>query len=379
MIGSLDLQVITEALPRVGLTQSDLARKLDVSREAVSKWFRGDSVPKPDRLLRLGVALGLTYEQIITTPLSTDVPIVCFRRKAARKTRDSHLDGARQVGELLKRLVKYFPEPHLTEAPVLREPRSEYAYVQRVARNVRKEMELDKRPKIEFEELIDKFRRLHAILVPVLWGEQDHHGNALNVHLPDSRVTWVFLNLDSNAVDFKFWMAHELGHAFAPALSGDDGEDFADAFAQALLFPEGEAAKLHAALNRCRTVGTRINKVKEIASELIISPYTIRLALQEFEDATGQPRMDLGLVGPFMGATKNFTKKHITIAEALFGKKTSPGPAEYIAATKDVFHSQFFKALVAFCEEEKGAEHFIHQVLQLPLTDAKALSGELTR
>ena len=178
MIGSLDLQVITEALPRVGLTQSDLARKLDVSREAVSKWFRGDSVPKPDRLLRLGVALGLTYEQIITTPLSTDVPIVCFRRKAARKTRDSHLDGARQVGELLKRLVKYFPEPHLTEAPVLREPRSEYAYVQRVARNVRKEMELDKRPKIEFEELIDKFRRLHAILVPVLWGEQDHIADA---------------------------------------------------------------------------------------------------------------------------------------------------------------------------------------------------------
>jgi hypothetical protein len=46
----------------------------------------------------------------------------------------------------------------------------------------------------------------HAVLVPVLWGAREHHGNALNIYLPDSQTTWVFVNLDSNIVDFKFWM-----------------------------------------------------------------------------------------------------------------------------------------------------------------------------
>ena len=43
----------------------------------------------------------------------------------------------------------------------------------------------------------------------------------------------VLINLDTHAHDFKFWMAHELGHAKAPDLRGDDAENFADMFAGA--------------------------------------------------------------------------------------------------------------------------------------------------
>ena len=126
MITSLNLRILSAALPHAGLSPAKLAEKLGVSREAVSKWLNGESLPKPDKLLRLGAALGLRFEELVVTSVPEAVPIVSFRRKAARKTRDVHLDNARETGELLKRLVKYLPEVRLTQAPVLKEPRNDY-------------------------------------------------------------------------------------------------------------------------------------------------------------------------------------------------------------------------------------------------------------
>lgn len=56
------------------------------------------------------------------------------------------------------------------------------------------------------------------------------------------------LNLDSKVTDFLFWMAHEIGHSIAPSLCDQAAEDFADAFAQSLLFPQGEADALYGKL-----------------------------------------------------------------------------------------------------------------------------------
>jgi transcriptional regulator with XRE-family HTH domain len=378
MIKSLNMQAFSDALPRAGLSPAKLAERLGVSREAVSKWLHGESVPQPDKLLRLGMILGLKFEELVVTTMPEAVPVVSFRRKAARKTRDVHLDRARQTGELLKRLVKYMPEAPLTEAPVLKEPRCDYDYVQKVATDVRKEMGLEGKAVIHFTDLIEKFNRLHAVIVPVLWGDKQYHGNALNIHLPDSGITWVFLNLDSNGIDFKFWMAHELGHALAPTLGGEAGEDFADAFAQALLFPDASAARSRAALLPLPDVARRVNAIRDEAAKHIISPYTIRMAIEAYEEARGLESLDLGDEGPFMGAVKNFSKGYKSITQSLLGKEV-PKPAEYAAIGRRGFSSPFFVALAGFCKAEEGSEHFIHQVLGLPLADAKALSGALRK
>ena len=42
---NLNIDTITTAMKQKGLSQTDLARSLDVSREAVSKWLRRDAVP----------------------------------------------------------------------------------------------------------------------------------------------------------------------------------------------------------------------------------------------------------------------------------------------------------------------------------------------
>ena len=183
MIKGLNLPAIAEALPRAGLSQATLAKELGVSREAVSKWFKGTAIPKPDKLLDFGMLLGMSFEQLVEVQPASAVPIVFFRKKAGRRTKDAHLNEARDIGELLKRLVPLLPERPLSSPSVLSEPRMDYAYVQKAAEEVRKEMRLLNNSVIQYPDLIDKFARLHAVIVPVMWGERQNHGNALNIHL----------------------------------------------------------------------------------------------------------------------------------------------------------------------------------------------------
>jgi predicted nuclease of restriction endonuclease-like (RecB) superfamily/transcriptional regulator with XRE-family HTH domain len=132
MIKSLNAQAISDALSRAGLSPAKLAEQLNVSREAVSKWLHGESIPKPDKLLRLGMVLGLKLEELVVTAAPEAVPIVSARRNAARQTRDVHLDNIRETGKLLKEFVDYLPEARLTQAAVLKEASSDYDCVQKV-------------------------------------------------------------------------------------------------------------------------------------------------------------------------------------------------------------------------------------------------------
>jgi hypothetical protein len=106
--------------------------------------------------------------------------------------------------------------------------------------------------------------------------------------------------------------------------------------------------------------------------------YTIRLAVQAYEKARGLPKTDLGDVGKFMASVTNFVKGCQTISQILF-KQPPPEPKAYAAVARSTINSPFFEALRDFSKHEQGAEHFIHGVLGVSLTDAKALSGELAK
>ena len=53
--------IIKQAREGLGLTQEDLAEKLEVSRQAVSKWELGASVPSPENLALLEEVLGVEF------------------------------------------------------------------------------------------------------------------------------------------------------------------------------------------------------------------------------------------------------------------------------------------------------------------------------
>ncbi len=375
---ALKAQVVQDLLIRKGLNQAKLAKQLDISREAVSKWLSGESNPTPDKLLRLGMVLESSFDELMQTTPDPALPVVYFRRKAGRKTKDEHLDQAKRRGALLKKLAPLLPDARITRPPTLINPRPNYAYVQAVADTLRTELNIEGRKRIDFQNLIKKFTQLNAIIIPVLWGEQHEHGNALNVYLPDSLTTWVFLNLDTNAANFNFWMAHELGHSLAPDLRDNEGEDFADAFAQALLFSRQEASALKGRLDQLSAPIARTSAIMAEAKARLIHPLTIRKALQAFEANEGLAPTPLSDMASFMGAAHQFGKGFKTISEALLGR-TTPEPATYLSKCSAYFHTDFFTALTRYAREHEDAESFIHELLGLPLADAKALAGELKK
>ena len=64
-----------------GMTQEELAEKLDVSRQSVSKWENGDSMPDADKLIRLSDLLDasldeLTGRQVKLEPIVVPAPEV---------------------------------------------------------------------------------------------------------------------------------------------------------------------------------------------------------------------------------------------------------------------------------------------------------------
>ena len=370
----LRTDAIGDAMAAAGLSQAALARKLDVSREAVSKWLRGRSSPRPDKLLRLALLLDLTLDQMVARVPDPGDPVVAFRKMGARKTTEAHVERAQKMGRLLAPVVPCLPFDALVAPPVLKEPLLTYDYVERVAGAVRAEIGLGATDVLDFKDLIRRFRDLQAVLIPVLWGARDRHENALHIHLPESATTWVYLNLDSEVHDFKFWMAHELAHVLAPRLRGDDGEDFADSLASALLYPRPAAEAGYRDVRSLRGGGARMNAIKGIARELTISPITVHERLRCYAESEGLPVIDLG--NAIYGAARNVNNEYQTVSEALFGEG-APEAAEYIRVSRELFESPFFDALAAYLGEHPRSAGYVQSVLDLPLLDAKEIHSEL--
>jgi len=199
-------------------------------------------------------------------------------------------------------------------------------------------MGLPKGQNVDFRQLIEKLKAFEVVLVPVFHGSRDHHKNALHIFLPGSHTTWIYLNLDVHLHDFKFWMAHELGHVLAPGLSGENAEDFADAFAQALLFPDAEAQTAFGQPKRLATDTGQIEKIIQMAEKRVISPVTVYRAVNAY--AAEYALTGLVLEPSLYAATYRFNDRFPKVAEKL-GMGTGFYASDYIAMAAKVFGSPF--------------------------------------
>ena len=68
MIFSDNLQMMRK---NVGMTQEELAERLEVSRQAVSKWESGQSYPEMDKLIRMTEMFGCTLDELVRGGAST--------------------------------------------------------------------------------------------------------------------------------------------------------------------------------------------------------------------------------------------------------------------------------------------------------------------
>lgn len=375
----LNIELALQALQEAGLSQTALADRLGVSKEAVSQWFLAKSFPRPGKLLQLGKLLDLSFDQLV---IKSDpfTPKVAFRKMKGTKTTEKHISKAQDIGRFLRNLVPYLPFDILEVPPVLKVPSCDYDYLHKVTSKIRKDINLEPTDTLDFKHLIRRFRSLQTVVVPVMWGAKQRHENAVHIYLPDSQTTWVYLNLDVNIHDFKFWMAHELGHCLSPSLEGDEAENFADAFAGALLFSHELAKNSYEAIIKQSTMSAKINQVLAIANDHLISPYTVIGQVNRYALFDGLEEIDLSK--GFNGAVTNFNKRYKNVSEALFAseaiEKKDLEACEYISGVEDAFETPFFELLRQYLKAYSKGPGFIQSVLDVSLLDARSIHKELT-
>jgi transcriptional regulator with XRE-family HTH domain len=375
----LNTEKAQQAINKAGLTQTAVADSLDVSKEAVSQWLNAKSFPRPNKLLQLGKLLNLSFDDLVIRE-DPFAPKVAFRKKRGTRTKDRHIEKAQEIGRFLRHLVPYLPFETLEMPPVLKSPSDNYDYLRAVTSKVREDINLESTARVDFSHLIRRFGELQAVVVPVMWGTKQVHENAVHIYLPDSQSTWVYLNLDTNIHDFKFWMAHELGHCLSPSLSGEAAEDFADAFAAALLFPHELAEQAYVSIKSHASSAAKISHVLQLADKQVISPYTVIGQVNKFAAAQGLPEIQLTKPA-FHGAVTNFNKRYKNLSQALFHNtddQDKPSARDYIAAVERVFETPFFDLLRKYLKEHGKGAGFIQTVLDMPPLDARSIHAELT-
>jgi transcriptional regulator with XRE-family HTH domain len=371
---TLNANSIRAALASKGWDQKKLAQAVGVSGQAVTNWMKGKDFPRPAALLMLTTLLGLEFEKLVNTDLANQ-PVIAFRKKGGTKTTEEHILRARAIGSMLKPLVNYLPLRQSLRTQIS-DVSQIYAHLQATVAAVRSKLGIGQAAVLSYQHLINQFAENDAVIVPVMWGEKQRHENALHILLPLEKVTFIYLNLDTHLEDFKFWMAHELAHVYTPDLAGkDEGEDFADAFAGALLFPKELAHQAYAAASAKRTASSTISTLKVFSEAHLISLFSVFAEVNKYALAMGLTPLKVGEKD--VHAARNSDRGELV--SAILFKPLPADPKVYIASAHGVFQSSFFNALQAMLRDRGTGAGYVQQVLSVALPDAQAVYDELTR
>lgn len=89
---------------RRGMSQQDLAEKLDVSRQSVSKWELGTAAPSTENLINIGKLFGVSVDALVDDRLQLQNPPVMEINEGEAETTD--LDISRSDGGSVEDLKK---------------------------------------------------------------------------------------------------------------------------------------------------------------------------------------------------------------------------------------------------------------------------------
>lgn len=374
----LNHEFVREMTERAGLSFTKLAREVGVSTESVSKWLNGEAVPRPGKALKLGRVLHLSYEQLFGVRERPDVPQVAFRLTKNKVPTEGHHDRARAMARLYEALVPYLPFSPFESPTQLKNPTTDRVYLEALCHALRKEMGIGAEAPISLTELFAHLStKLQAVVVPVFW--EHRAGNAelaAHIYSPKTKTTWIPFNLDTKVWDARFWVAHEMAHAYTFGVLNDaEGEEFADKFAGTLVMPEAVTRRAYEQMVNCRTKAARHNVAVEVARLMQVSPVCVAKQVDRLAAEKGLPAV--GAETPQLyPAILPLSKKEPTLAMQLFDSgQPSVGELREVAAA--VFKTPFFDTLSKYLKSHGGNPAFIQGLLDCPLMDAKALNSEL--
>lgn len=364
-------------MQQLGLSQANLAQLCNVSKEAVSNWLSGESIPRPNKLKSLAEALNLDIQSILKAEDSTPEPIVAYRTRKNLEVTGKAKEAAYDLAAHLRELVPFIRKSTLFTPPILENPSLAEDYIREASQQVRAKIGLSPKAPLCREHLLQLHHDFGSILVPVLWGDnKDGHENALSVYLPESKISWVIFSLNAHDDDFNYWLAHELGHCYTlHTLQGNDGEKFAERFAQELLFPFEIATDALESIKANASPKERASWYAGTYSTSIVT--VIRQSDRVAESLRVTPT---GIETRSFWVDWNAGRKFVpTVLEVLFGE-SKLSTEQYILKCEDEFKTPIFSALAQWQEKEGGrSPSFISSALNIDIGQAIELSHVLSK
>ncbi len=375
MSDRLNIDALRRALQLKGMQQNELAAKLEVTDAAVSQWLSGTTEPKPATLLKMARAVGLTVAELLVT--EEPAPLVAYRRKGQQKTTEFNEDEALDQAYALDALVDLLP-PRTFRPPSVANANPTYRCAELAAAEQRSRLDTEPGQPVSWRSLMKWFADWQAVVVPVFWGERENHGNALHIHLPRTNHTFVFINLDSERLDFKFWLAHEMAHVLTPDMVGsENGEDFADLFAGALLFPRDVAAEAYREAVGANSAAIALNTMADWARKWEVSLFTVYSQCNRLAEDRKVPPLKIDSTAVH-AARRRLDKTLPKIRDELFEGQT-PDVHQYIDVAARQFGGEFFNALAQYVGTREGGPTYIRRCMHATLRDSLALYGALTK
>ena len=375
----LNYKAVATAMEKNGLNNANLANCVGVTPPMISRYLEGEALPRPKIRLKLCRSLKLKIEELMEPIPDLEEPVIAYRTKRNTKTNEEQKAKARSLGLALGSLVDYLPFPDISQAPTIPNPRIDYDYVQKIVNDVRENKEflgVGDRP-IKLEDFIKLFAQFKVVIIPVFWGNRKGHENALHVYLPKNQVTWIYFNLDSKKIDFRFWMAHELGHLFSPALKDDPEkwEDFAELFAESLLFPTTIAKTAYDDIALKTSQQDRLDVVFHYAKSGEISPLTVIYAIEKYATREGREVLVDIKDKSVHYRMRQVDSSYISMGESIFGESHEEriSGEEYISKSIEVFKTPFFETLGKAIRNNGLDDAFIRHTLNINQLDAKGI------
>ncbi len=373
----LNISQIKSTMRSLGLSQAELALQCSVSKEAVSNWLSGESIPRPNKLKALSEVLRIKIEELLGGEGSLPEPIVAYRTRKNLPVTGPAQEAASDLARHLRELVPFVRREALFAPPILEMPSLDDHYIREAAQQIRSRVGLSSKAPLSREQLFNLHHDFGSLLVPVLWGtNKAGHENALSVYLPDSKISWVIFSLNAHNDDFNYWLAHELGHCYTlHALQGDAGEEFAERFAQELLFPYEVAVDAYAGITSGKSPKEQANWYAGTYGTSIVT--VIRQADRVAKSLGENPT---GIESPKFWAEWKANRKFVpSIVDVLFGSDKLSAE-EYIIKSEVEFKTPVFRALAQWQVMEGGrSPAFISSALNIDLGQAVELSHALLK
>ncbi|WP_274371863.1 helix-turn-helix domain-containing protein [Morganella morganii] len=216
---SINPERITEAREAKGINMADLARLLDVSRQAVSAFEKGLKKPSSETLSQLSKTLGFPEHFFLSDTTSPQIKSAIHFRSRSTASKKERLVGktkGRWVSLILNEIMNYvtLPTPEIPEIDIPDFELLSNADIEDIATNVRRTWGLGDGPITNLTMLLEN---KGIIVANIHSGEKVDAFSFWNEHTPV-----IVIDKMKTAVRTRFSIAHELGHLVMHRAVEDD-------------------------------------------------------------------------------------------------------------------------------------------------------------